>query len=546
STSTDTDTGTDAANGISKQKFINLDHYSSKSMHYKRDLGEEELREMILGAEVEGEAEGGDQLGERDGTCQLLPRASSPRAFSIMLTRENPVSTPTESTSDLSKRYIFNLDAFPREEVPGKSIFGINDKRDQGPRKKLLNASESSQLFFIVRVCVWADDGMIVQEMMLRDPKCRVVWKECKECKEGSKLIVKCEGNGKRYMSTNVHDDISERGLDLGMADRLFPLIEGDEEPKSEAKVDDLIKRAALADPNPQWPSDCHRVKVRLNNCNEALHHNCFVGSICCGDGCNTINVFEKLPWKKVSTKLTGKRGALAEPDAKMAKGKPMNKGEMTCTNPNICYIRRTLSSLLGKRDAMADGGDDRYPSCGAPICFIRRTLSSLLRLGKRHPEPEPKQRDEDGKKITKAKAHAYKSDAEKQKEHEAKKQKMGAKKAQQDVEDQKKHEHGGHKRDGGDDRYPSCGAPICFVRRTLASMFGKRDAVAGGGDDRYPSCGAPICFVRRTLSSLLGKRDEKSDTVARPIKPSPKYSDRYPACGAPICFLRRALNIEG
>ncbi|KAL8947422.1 MAG: hypothetical protein Q9183_007790, partial [Haloplaca sp. 2 TL-2023] len=107
-----------------------------------------------------------------------------------------------------------------------------------------------------------------------------------------------------------IHDkrDQGEEDLDLDAANGPIHFIDGDEEPTSEAEVDALIERDALADPSPQWPADCHRVKVRLNNCDEAKHHNCFVGSICCGRGCDSINVFEKLPLK---TK-TGKRDAEA------------------------------------------------------------------------------------------------------------------------------------------------------------------------------------------------------------------------------------------
>ena len=86
-----------------------------------------------------------------------------------------------------------------RHEADASNCTGLHGKRDQGEegsKKALLNASESGQMLLLTQCRELILHQ--VQEMMLRDPKCRPVWKDCPECPDGSKYTVQCEGVGKR------------------------------------------------------------------------------------------------------------------------------------------------------------------------------------------------------------------------------------------------------------------------------------------------------------------------------------------------------------
>ncbi|KAL8725695.1 MAG: hypothetical protein Q9181_006317 [Wetmoreana brouardii] len=230
---------------------------------------------------------------------------------------------------------------------------------------------------------------------------------------------------------------------------------------ESETEVEEVVERDALAgefpcllflvlfvippsfspyqrhhhntEPSP-WPPGCKAVKVRLPNCNQAKNKNCFVGSVCCGSGCNSKDIVGNLNSKPKKGPHPLKHDALPEPVAE-AKKKPKHH------DPS------------------------HYPDCGAPICKLRRAI-----FGKRTalPVPEPEPEPQYTVNFAGVEEEGYKS----YHKHKGHGRPPGEEKRDALAEPKKKKKKPKHH---DPSHYPDCGAPICKLRlRVMALVNGQ------------------------------------------------------------------------
>ncbi|KAL8685159.1 MAG: hypothetical protein Q9218_007939, partial [Villophora microphyllina] len=218
----------------------------------------------------------------------------------------------------------------------------------------------------------------------------------------------------------------------------------------------------------------CKRVKLRID-CHDLRQRNCFIHTTCCNDGCNNPNIIP--------------RDALPQPIPEPKKPKHKEPDRYPACGAPICKLRRALSSLFSKRDALpkpVPQPQEDYPSCGAPTCKLRRALANIKR----------------------------KRNAEKSASEWALPASI----------------HGG-------DTYPHCGAPICTIRRSLNSLLGERDA---SPDDHFP------ITIQPHPDQPPAPKDDKPapPKKADPLKPAPAEDDQPAVCGF-LCKLRRSSNLK-